>query len=340
MKIFYLLIIGILTIFSQATLASSFEPTSDDYTHVMHKVGMGAQAGTKTSFAKGPFQFEWTFDWAAVPVPSDAKIRLMEKNHDSTQMKFQVCFPVCLSGCSIELCEFTLQLLNGQSIDSTEENFPLNLGNVPAQPKLGSIEYFRDKFGSYPPPLLQQFKFEKLVVSTMDPLYGFEGDHPDNTPDKKQTCLLTIREGLLYRQDASLFTTDVAPKALNDYGLFIWVLSKKGKIYSTTSYGERGKWSIGNHHSFFLKSEGYGKPITAGGHIKAIEGKITELDNGSGHYKPNSDQLLLAAHYFYTQNILAENVAIQDTILQATYRFSDIAKINPLEILAKYKELD
>lgn len=59
----------------------------------------------------------------------------------------------------------------------------------------------------------------------------------------------------------------------------IFVMSEDGKIYLSKNR-EFGKF----HHSAFLR----GKPISAGGEIIIEKGVIKEINNASGHYKPNS----------------------------------------------------
>ena len=93
------------------------------------------------------------------------------------------------------------------------------------------------------------------------------------------------------------------------------------------------------HHSYFLKTEGYGRPIACGGHISVKDGKVTMLNNGSGHYQPNIDQLLLVAHHLYKQGVLGENIVVQDAVLDKSYNLSDIVQINTKDILSKYPEL-
>lgn len=330
-KQFYTFALSALFFYGHTAFASSLELTGEDYTHVMNTVGMGASAGTITPFEKNGQKFEWTFHAAAVPFPKNGHIGLLEENPDGTQMTFQVIAPARYPASHFH-CEFTLRTLTEDASNI------LQIDNLPPS-KPGSIRYFKEKFGIYPPPTAQRFKYESFVLVTLDPQYGYEGDRADNTPTKKEDCQLTINNGVLYGKNGDLFSTHIPAKAFNDNGIFLWVLGKKGTLYTTTMYGDISQAAIGNQHSFFEKKDGFGKPIAGGGHIKAENGKITELDPASGHYKPNDDQFLLCLHYLYQQGVLSNNFIGNNTFLKETYTLKDIASIDPDEILARYKEL-
>jgi hypothetical protein len=64
-------------------------------------------------------------------------------------------------------------------------------------------------------------------------------------------------------------------------GIFIYVMSKNGKIYVADEKKESQKYGK-FHHSSFLA----GEPVAAAGELKISGGIITELTDKSGHYKP------------------------------------------------------
>lgn len=204
---------------------------------------MSAPAGTATTFEKNAQKFEWTFDMAAVPFPQNGHIALLEQNSDGTLMTYQVRCPARFPAANMP-CEFTLRILN-----EDESNIVQPDNRAPSKP--GSIRYFQEKFGSYPPKEVQRFRHGNFVLATLDPLYGYEGDRPDNTPTKKQECQLTIKNGVLYDKDGNLFSTNVPAKEFNDHGEFLWVIGKKGNVSATTMYDEKSEAAVGNQHSFF-----------------------------------------------------------------------------------------
>ena len=192
--------------------------------------------------------------------------------------------------------------------------------------KKGNIAYFIQQYGVYPPPVQQRFKNDELLMCTLDSVNtNSEIGYPGNDSDKKQTSICNIMDELIYQNS----DTPVDAQHL------IWVMDKNSKLYISESSGSSG----GVHHSYFLKKEGFGKPLACGGHMSIKQGKIIEIDNSSGHYKPNTDQLILAAHAFYKKGILSEDVKIHDHNINRQYTYSDIASVKPQEILKNYQEL-
>lgn len=242
--------------------------------------------------------------------------------------------------------EGTLQCL--MEVHSSQDEDIIDKPTASSTTKIGSPEYFVEKYGSYPPQTHIRFKYDKFVLSTLCSDYtNSEADKPDNTPDKKQKCRLEIKDGLLYSASGSLFSTDASKKAFNDSGEWIFVIDKKGRIYSDTMYGDVAKISIGNNHSFFLKSKegkpfyGFGKPIALGGHLTAKDGKIIKIDNASGHYKPNFDQLKLGLAYLFEENLLSDEVDIScsDGNQIQHMGIDDVKLIDASSILDQYETL-
>lgn len=257
------------------------EITEEDYKEVVNKVGIIASAGTQTVFKKNDHEYVWTFNMAVMPFPPQGQITLTEKL-EADSYKFSL-FPSLVHATQSVLCEFTITLQSKTSNpatlqseapkDSSEKDSPENLDRPPAPspPKLGSAQYFVEKFGSYPPKPQQVFLFNNLVLSTLYPDYGCERGEKDNTSDKGEKSLLTLSDGKIRDGSLRLWGTNSEKQAVNDNGKYLWVLDKKGRLFASPQYGEVSQGALGNHHSFFLKSKpnkpyyGYGKPVAVGG---------------------------------------------------------------------------
>jgi hypothetical protein len=190
----------------------------------------------------------------------------------------------------------------------------------------------------------RKYRVGDLVIGGLDPAYSkSEKDRPDNSPDKKSHSRLLRNNGVLLKEsDQSPFTTESPPKAFNDSGTWIWIMDKKGVLYTDTMYGSRSGAAIGNQHSFFKKTiDGIGKPIACGGHIKVNpKGKVIELDNSSGHYKPNPDQFILAVQKMDADGVFDEKVILHayDGQSSRTYTLAEVRNLSKQEILQKYPE--
>ncbi len=201
--------------------------TEKDYVWAMEKGGgMAAPAGTKVNIERNGTFYIWEFLTAATPLSNNSRIDLVAK--DPTNLRFRV---IETESNGLQ-CEFALTLAS-----STNINTPKHVKKQTTH-KPGSYQYFVDIYGVYPPKEQQRFRYGCFVLSTLCPEYGYEGDSPDNTPNKKQKSLLTIKGERLYDEKDTLFSTDVEKKASNDNGEFIWILDKKGRLFATTMYGE------------------------------------------------------------------------------------------------------
>jgi len=65
------------------------------------------------------------------------------------------------------------------------------------------------------------------------------------------------------------------------------------------------------HHSRFFHKDNIGLPIACAGHIEVQNGKISKINNSSGHYMPSILQLILAISYFHEKNVIAENLNLE-----------------------------
>lgn len=62
------------------------------------------------------------------------------------------------------------------------------------------------------------------------------------------------------------------------------------------------------NHSMFFQKDYVGVPIACGGHIELMGGKITKINNSSGHYNPTLLNLVMAVAHLYEQGVIAENI--------------------------------
>ncbi|MBC75643.1 MAG: hypothetical protein CME64_06475 [Halobacteriovoraceae bacterium] len=84
----------------------------------------------------------------------------------------------------------------------------------------------------------------------------------------------------VFVNDGKLVTKDGVPLSQEMIG--IYVMDEMGGIYVLPES------VIGRiHHSTLLA----GRPVAAAGHMRIVDGKITYIDNRSGHYQPSPDML-------------------------------------------------
>lgn len=111
-----------------------------------------------------------------------------------------------------------------------------------------------------------------------------------NMPDS----LVTIKDGLLIQNNEPLCT--------DKFGNSLWIMDYMGGLH-VRSLGQ---------HSYFVQNEEYiGLPIACGGHITVIDGKITFLNNGSGHYMPSVLQLGIVYKKLFDQGVISDDIKIQ-----------------------------
>ena len=174
--------------------------------------------------------------------------------------------------------------------------------------------------------LKHTFKNDKFVLTTQ--IYGDESAScPENI---KERCKISVKDQKLYNKgsDELLNYTDGA----------LYVVDKHGTLFVAPPTEFRNV-----NHSFFLKGTdgktklgdislyGYGKPVACGGHLKVKDGVITEINNRSGHYTPDANQLLLVFKHFLDLGVVAEGVKIvshnQDSIDSSIVETLNIGEI-------------
>jgi len=142
----------------------------------------------------------------------------------------------------------------------------------------------------FPPPLSGR---PPLPTKDLDPLFAGETDPatatnlfgvPSNgvrylTPDELADYRVFARDGKLYSaEDGGLFDTS-GGRSLHTggSGRAIFVMDNQGNLYASEAH------ALGDfHHSSFLA----GQPVAGAGEIVVRDGKLIEITDRSGHYKP------------------------------------------------------
>lgn len=112
------------------------------------------------------------------------------------------------------------------------------------------------------------------------------------SPEERETYRLSVHEGALYDAQGNLFDTLKAEtwhgsSLIKKSQLAIIVMDINGNFYASTlqRLGEV-------HHSSFWGNT----PIAFAGEIEVINGKLTHLNNYSGHFRPSAFFLKQALH--------------------------------------------
>lgn len=170
----------------------------------------------------------------------------------------------------------------------------------------------------------------KLIVgirNDMNGNYGVSELHQTrNSFDLREKTKVHVSEGLLHK-DGKVLTFNVDPQDGVDCRNY--VVDKRGDLYV----------KVICNHSWLRKQRGVGKSVQCAGKIGIVNGKIAYMDNDSGHYKPNEDQLLLCAYNFFKAGLLANDVVIR-SVAAGKFSIKDIKLLNAEEILSKYREVD
>ncbi len=116
---------------------------------------------------------------------------------------------------------------------------------------------------------------ERYIGEEREPIIdGWDGVKEDVVPYLKEEArsnyLLNYRDGVFYQGNEKLRCWILSCK-------FIYVVDQYGQIFIGPNKAKNNF-----HHSSFLA----GQPVAAAGHITILRGKITYIDNVSGHYKP------------------------------------------------------
>lgn len=177
------------------------------------------------------------------------------------------------------------------------------------------------------------FKYNDFLLTTQES--GDESSHPGNHSLLKDNSKTYFQEGRVHFCSSK--------QIASTGGRFLYVVDKNGTLYTHSQSSEQGAI----HHSYFLKGKiggnlyGYGRAIASGGYLQINqEGKIIEIDNGSGHYCPSLKQLLIVSKYLKGQGVLSDECLITSHIDQATYRVDDLDQVNVSELLGDYQTIE
>lgn len=225
--------------------------------------------------------------------------------------------------------------LSGPEGKDIPESLKSEAKNIGKKSKI--TEWFKEKYGVDSSSRIKtdQTRFSYVnqdgtaFILTTQVNFSSESTHQGNDPGLKNPSRTFVEEGLLKDRDG---------KILNVQN-YIYVMNKEGELFLSPQGTESGA----RHHSYIIKSEeGYGKPIACGGHLDIKDGKITRIDNGSGHYRPNEEQLIMAAAHLYKKGLVDFSTDIQ---FQGDKEFKklnlqEILEISPPRIVAKYPPLE
>lgn len=94
----------------------------------------------------------------------------------------------------------------------------------------------------------------------------------------REELRLTVRNGLVYRSDGTLFdTTNASSVHAGGGGRAIFVMDEHGNMYASNVQ------RVGDfHHSSFLG----GAPVTGAGELQVVNGRVQTVTDHSGHYTP------------------------------------------------------
>ncbi len=327
---------------------------------------------TVTMVSENGNEYLITFETAGVPIPPNGSLRIIEgtENKDGCRMELlnqegipQVYFSLKreknksdelpkievspaisaennpISLINNDVVENALRKENLQPVDLKEEKASVEIAEVSQEKtgnkktlffgkkplRLGSIQDIRERFGSYPPLIGRMVFREGDFVLSSVMAGGSESGHPGNEDNLKKLHVTSVSDGILYDVEGNILSNSNS----------IYVVDRKGRLYISDSSGPTGAI----HHSYFLKKEGYGKPIASGGHIVVENGKIKGISNSSGHYKPNQDQLVLVVKYLDSMGVLAQDVGIFDHS-SIFVSLKEIRNLDTEAILKKYLTLD
>lgn len=117
----------------------------------------------------------------------------------------------------------------------------------------------------------------------------------ENIEEKSQLLTKTNEKGEVY-------LTNYLGEVIDNYS-GRYVIDRNGKIHITTPFVSE----LIRYHTSFLN----GKPVICAGEIKISKGKITEIDNESGHYLPLPFHLHQGVSYLKSENVLDENCIVK-----------------------------
>ncbi len=126
----------------------------------------------------------------------------------------------------------------------------------------------------------------------------------------------------MYRR-ASADSTATSDEALLSANGYIFIIDDKGNLYCSMGEQPQGKLF---HHSSIMN----GVAVAFAGAIDVVAGKLTGIDNASGHYRPGKEHLLNALKIIQTQGISLKGVKI--TYLAGMRRIDENTELPNFEL--------
>ncbi|MFZ4622621.1 MAG: hypothetical protein ACOYNF_00130 [Rhodoferax sp.] len=97
-------------------------------------------------------------------------------------------------------------------------------------------------------------------------------------------------EGKLYKSDGQVLDTTQNQSTWAPTSSWLWTMDRHSNLYVLEQDYLNAQTKTQVNHS----SVSAGREIICGGVMKVLQGKIVEIDNSSGHYKPDPTRLLVA----------------------------------------------
>lgn len=108
------------------------------------------------------------------------------------------------------------------------------------------------------------------------------------------------------------FPDDFLDMAKGKFRAHAYVWSRDGFIFAGPHIGRKF------HHSSFVS----GKKVRCAGMIRVTNGKVTRVDNDSGHYKPGARHLRNFVQFLSTQNVLTRDAIVEDVSVKPNIQVS------------------
>lgn len=150
---------------------------------------------------------------------------------------------------------------------------------------------------------MTDFQFKKIIDEFARPYNLFSAEVRFFTKQERMSRLIVPIDGLLYREAQVPLSTD---------GEWAWAMDRYGNLFSTDHHAEERKLEITqrfNHSTFNA-----GHDVVCAGVLSADRGRLTTINNSSGHYKPRRGDLhkalleLMDFGYDFRTNVCAVHV--------------------------------
>lgn len=184
-------------------------------------------------------------------------------------------------------------------------------------------------------PLIEKWKHNSQPPFSPASFYLWLENHDDLTQDMKmeftgydptqgdraKKLLKTTRLRIMELDGDRVFVDQNLDK-LNSLEKIEYTINAKHELY--LNYNLENK-QIGGNHPTIIED---GKPVLCAGHITIKNGKVTYIDNNSGHYQPTPRQLWQTLCLINNHNLISKGatLGIAPSLQMSTYSFSEIAQ--------------